>query len=76
VSSSAALDLLEKRVNLLSKAVNLLMFEEKERISRREALEIQRRLRDYLKGNETEFVKLEDIPDVNRKDTQKRSKRT
>lgn len=35
---------LEKKVNLLSKALHLLLFEEKERVSKKEASEIEQRL--------------------------------
>jgi hypothetical protein len=74
VGSNAELDL-ESKVDLLSKAVNLLIFGKKEIISKKEAKEIQKRLGDYVKGNESEFVNLEDISDAKRKNPQKSSKR-
>lgn len=52
---------LEKRVNLLSKALHVLLFEEKENVSKKEAQEIERRLSSYLNGRKNEFVNLEDV---------------
>lgn len=66
---------LEKKVDLLSKAMHLLLFKEKESISRKEAREIEKRLSAYLQGNKREFVDLEDILNAERKSTQKGSKR-
>ena len=66
---------LEKRVDLLSKAMHILLFKEKEKISRKEALEIEKRLSAYLQGDKTEFVDLEDVLDAKRQNKQKSSKR-
>lgn len=66
---------LEKRVDLLSKAMHLLLFKEKERISRKEAREIEKRLSAYLQGDKREFVDLEDVPNAKRQNKQKGSKR-
>ena len=66
---------MEKKVDLLSKAMHLLLFKEKESISRKDAREIEKRLSAYLQGNKREFVDLEDILNAERKSTQKGSKR-
>lgn len=65
---------LEKKVNLLSKALHLLLFEEKERVSKKEAREIEQRLSAYLKGKKNQFVNLEDVLNAS-KNKQKGSKR-
>ena len=67
---------LEKRVNLLSKALHVLLFEEKEKVSKKEAQEIEKRLSSYLNGRKNEFVNLEDVLDAQSKNKQKSSKRT
>jgi hypothetical protein len=66
---------LEKRVDLLSRAMHLLLFEEKAKISKKEAREIEKRLSAYLQGDKSEFLNLEDVLDAERKDKQKGSKR-
>lgn len=65
---------LEKKVNLLSKALHLLLFEEKERVSKKEVSEIEQRLSGYLKGKKNQFVNLEDVLNAS-KNKQKGSKR-
>lgn len=67
---------LEKRVNLLSKALHVLLFEEKEKVSKKESQEIEKRLSSYLNGRKNEFVNLEDVLDAQSKNKQKSSKRT
>ena len=66
---------LEKKVNLLSKALHLLLYEEKEKISKKEAREIERRLSAYLKSKKNDFVNLEDVVNAESKHKQKGSKR-
>jgi hypothetical protein len=75
VTAQTNLGRLEKKVDLLSKAMHLLLFKEKESISRKDAREIEKRLSAYLQGNKREFVDLEDILNAERKSTQKGSKR-
>jgi hypothetical protein len=75
VTAQTNLGRLEKKVDLLSKAMHLLLFKEKESISRKDAREIEKRLSAYLQGNKREFVDLEDILNAERKGTQKGSKR-
>jgi hypothetical protein len=75
VTAQTNLGRLEKKVDLLSKAMHLLLFKEKASISRKEAREIEKRLSAYLQGNKREFVDLEDILNAERKSTQKGSKR-
>ena len=68
---------LEEKVNLLSKAMYLILFEKQEKISKKETKEIEKRLASYLRGNKSEFVDLDDvIHNANSKNTQKRSKRS
>jgi hypothetical protein len=67
---------LEEKVNLLSKAMYLILFEKQEAISKKETKEIEKRLASYLKGNKSEFVNLEDVMNAGRKNTQKRTKRS
>ncbi len=63
---------LEKKVDLLSKAMHLLLFKEKEEISRKEAREIENRLSADLRGDKSEFVDLEDVLNAERKGKQKK----
>ncbi|MBO3810284.1 MAG: hypothetical protein FGF50_11930 [Candidatus Brockarchaeota archaeon] len=51
---------LEKKVELLAKAVSLKMMEGEE-LSEEEVKEIRSRLNDWLKGNREEFVDFEEI---------------
>ncbi len=66
---------LERKVDLLSKALHLLLFEKKEKISKKEVNEIKRRLSAYLRGKKNQFVNLEDVLNIGSKNTQKGSKR-
>lgn len=59
MTAQTGLKRLERKVNLLSKALNLLLFEEKERISKNEAREIERRLSAYQRGKKNQFVSIE-----------------
>jgi len=61
---------LEKKVDLLSKAMHILLFKEKEKISRKEALEIEKRLSAYMQGDKREFVDLEDALNAKRQSQQ------
>ena len=58
---------LEKKVNLLSRAIHLLIFEDKEKISKKEARVIEKRFPAYLQGDKSEFVNLEDVMNTERK---------
>jgi hypothetical protein len=51
------------KINLLSKALHLLLFKEREQISRKEARELEQRLSTYIKGEKNQFVNLEDVLD-------------
>jgi hypothetical protein len=53
---------LEKRVDLLSRAMRLLLFEEKETISKKEARVIEKRLTAYLQTDKSEIEDLEGVP--------------
>ena len=66
---------LEKKVNLLSKVLHLLLYEEKEKISKKEVREIERRLSAYLKARKDDFINLKDVIDAVSKHKQKGSKR-
>lgn len=74
MTAQTGLKKLEKKVNLLSKALHLLLFEEKEKVSKKEAHEIEKRLSTYLKGRKNQFVNLEDVLNAS-KNKQKSSKR-
>jgi hypothetical protein len=74
-AAQTELNKLEKKVELLSKAMHLLLFEEKETLSKKESKEIEKRLSAYLKGKKSEFVNLEDVTNAGSKNTQKRAKR-
>lgn len=54
--------------------MHLLLFEEKEGLSKKESSEIEKRLSAYLKGKKSEFVNLEDVINAGSKNT-KRTKR-
>jgi len=65
---------LEKRVNLLEKAVNLLLFGEYVEVPEAERQEILSRLMDYIEGREEEFIDFEELEGiVQGKNTQKSS---
>lgn len=51
---------LEKKVNTILRSLNLLLFEEGEVVSDKEAKELKGRLDDYLKGRLSEFVTLDE----------------
>jgi hypothetical protein len=74
-AAQTELNKLEKKVELLSKAMHLLLFEEKETLSKKESKEIEKRLSAYLKGKKNNFVNLEDVTNAGSKNTQKRAKR-
>lgn len=75
MAAQTGLKKLEKKVDLLSRALHLLLFEEKEKLSKKESREIERRLSAYLRGRKEEFVNLEDVLNLGSKNTQKGSKR-
>lgn len=72
---TTSLDKLEKKIDLLSRAMHLLLFGEKEKVSKKEGREIEKRLSAYLRGDKREFVGLEDVLNAGRKNTQKGPKR-
>jgi len=51
---------LEKKVDTILRSLNLLLFEEAEVVSDKEAKELKGRLYDYLKGRLSEFVTLDE----------------
>jgi len=51
---------LEKKVDTILRSLNLLLFEEAEAVSDKEAKELRGRLDDYLKGRLSEFVTLDE----------------
>ena len=75
MAAQTGLKKLEKKVNLLSKALHLLLFEEKEKVSKKEAREIEQRLYAYLKGKKNQFVSLEDVLNAESNNKRKGSKR-
>ena len=50
---------IEEKVDVLLKGMNVLLFEEPEELDEEEAEELKRRLNDYLKGRDEEFMPLE-----------------
>ena len=52
---------LEKRVDVLERALYLLLFEEGEDVSREEIEEIRERLKDYFEGWMKEFISFEEF---------------
>lgn len=52
---------LERRVELVLKGLNLLLFSEGETVSEEEKKELERRLKDYVKGKSSEFLELKDL---------------
>ena len=51
---------LEKKVDTILRSLNLLLFEEAEVVSDKEAKDLKARLDDYLKGRLSEFVTLDE----------------
>ena len=52
---------LEKRIDVLERALYLLLFEEGEDVSREEVEEIRERLKDYFVGRMKEFISFEEF---------------
>ena len=52
---------LEKRVDVLERALYLLLFEEGEDVSREEVEEIRERLKDYFEDRMKEFISFEEF---------------
>jgi hypothetical protein len=52
---------LERRVDAMSKALDILLFKEAEELSPEEAEELKARLGDYLRGKKDEFLPLEEL---------------
>lgn len=48
---------LEKKVEVLMRGLNVLLFEEDDTLREQEVEDLKARLNDYLKGNRSEFVK-------------------
>jgi hypothetical protein len=63
--SEARVILLERKLDAVMKALNLLLFEEGETLSDEEVKELKTRFDDYLKGRRSEFLSLDEHqPDV------------
>ena len=52
---------LERKVGLVMRGLNLLLFEEGEMVSEEAAEELRTRLRDYLEGRTSEFVEIGEL---------------
>jgi len=52
---------LERRVDVLSKALYLMLFEESEVLPRKEVEELKERLNAYVQGKRDEFVPLDEM---------------
>ena len=59
-SSEAKLVELEKKVDVLMRGLNVLLFEEGETLRGQEVEDLKARLDDYLKGRRSEFVKFDE----------------
>ena len=59
LSVEAKLLELERRVDALSKALHLILFEEAVTVPRKENDELKERLSDYVNGKKAEFVPLD-----------------
>ena len=53
---------LERKVDVIMKGLNLLLFEEGEILQENEIRNLKDRLKDYLTGRSSEFVKLDELP--------------
>jgi hypothetical protein len=51
---------LERKIDVIMRGLNLLLFEEGELLPDEEVEELKSRLDDYLKGRRSEFIKLDD----------------
>lgn len=52
---------LERKVDILSKALYLILFEKAEAISKKEVEELKERLNAYVQGKKDEFVSLDEM---------------
>jgi hypothetical protein len=52
---------LERRVDVLSKALYLILFEEAEAVPKKEVEELKERLNAYVQGKRNEFVPLDEM---------------
>jgi len=67
---------LERRINILSRALHLILFEEVETLPEKEIDELKERLNAYLQGRREEFASLNELlKDVQGNNTQKGIKR-
>lgn len=65
IMSEARVIQLERRLDAVMRALNLLLFEEGEVLPDEEVKELKTRLDDYLKGRRSEFLALDEHqPDV------------
>ena len=51
---------LEKKVDVLMRGLNLLLFEEGDTLPEKEVEDLKARLDDYVKGKRSEFAKLDE----------------
>ena len=58
--SEAKLVELEKKVDVLMRGLNLLLFEEGDTLPGKEVEDLKARLDDYVKGKRSEFAKLDE----------------
>jgi hypothetical protein len=58
--SEAKLVELEKKVDVLMRGLNLLLFEEGDTLPENEVEQLKARLGDYVKGKRSEFAKLDE----------------
>ncbi|WP_309492530.1 hypothetical protein [Candidatus Hecatella orcuttiae] len=54
---------LERKVDILSRALYLILFEENEILSKKELDELRTRLNEYLEGRKSKFIPLRELLD-------------
>lgn len=76
MSAEARVAKLEKKVDVITKALQMLLFEETEELPKEEIEELKKRLKDYSSGKKEEFFTIDELlNNVQSNHTQKSSKR-
>lgn len=52
---------LERKIDVIMKGLNMLLFEESEAVLEEEAQDLKSRFEDYVKGRRSEFVMLDEL---------------
>jgi hypothetical protein len=59
--SETKLTELERKIDVIMKGLNMLLFEESEAVPEKEAEDIRSRFEDYIKGRRSEFVAWDEL---------------